>query len=129
MNDPYFLGMVLLALTQIGGFVLTMRKVVGISESRRIEPQPLEVKPSPDFMTRADCIRAHEQNARIETQRFDAIERRLEDLTKALERRNQEGESRASRIHGRVDECAREIARIDGTLTTHVAQRGAHNAG
>jgi hypothetical protein len=127
MDNPAAIGIVFLAITQIAGFLLTMKKLSGVSESRRIEPQPLEVKPSPEYMTRADCTRMHAQNERFEGERFDQLNRRLTELTVALERRNQEGESRAARIHTRVDECAKEIARIDGTLNNHI-EHGAHNA-
>lgn len=127
MDNPANIGIVFLAITQIAGFLLTMKKLSGVSESRRIEPQPLEVKPSPEYMTRADCARMHSQSDRYERERFDQLERRLADLTTALERRNTEGEGRAQRIHTRVDECAKEIARIDGTLNNHI-EHGAHDA-
>jgi DNA repair exonuclease SbcCD ATPase subunit len=78
-------------------------------------------------MTHADCTRLHEQNERYEKQRFDQLEKRLAELTTALERRNTEGESRASRIHARIDELAKEASRIDGTLTNHI-EHGGHNA-
>lgn len=126
MNEPAIIGVLVLALTQIGGFMLTMRKLAGVAESRRIEPQPLEVKPSPDYMTRSDCARMHEQNERFEKARFDAIEKRLAELVAGLDRRNQEGESRASRIHTRIDEVSKEVSRIDGTLSNHI-EHGAHN--
>lgn len=129
-----FIGIVLLALTQIGTFILTMRKVAGVSETRRIEPQPLEVRAAADYMTRGDCTRMHNQNALLETQRFDAIEKqlrtfeaRIAELTAALERRNQEGEARASRIHVRVDSATKEIAELRGQVVNHI-EHGAHNA-
>lgn len=130
MSDvsPTTLGVIVLALAQIGGFILTMRKLAGVSEARRIEPQPLEVKAAADYMTRADCSRMHDQNERFEKQRFDAIEKRLAELTAALERRNTEGETRASRIHARVDDVAKEVSRIDGTLTNHIEHGGHDNA-
>jgi hypothetical protein len=127
VSEPALIGILILGLTQVGTFVLTMRKVAGISETRRIEPSPLEVKPSPEYMTRSDCARMHEQNERFEKQRFDVIERRIAELTSALERRNQEGEGRASRIHSRVDEVAKDVCRLDGTLTNHI-EHGGHDA-
>jgi hypothetical protein len=69
----------------------------------------------------------HAQSDRFEQERFDQLERRLAELTAALERRNAEGESRAGRIHTRVDDCTKEISRIEGTLTNHI-EHGAHNA-
>lgn len=127
MDNATSIGVVMLAITQIAGFMLTMRKLSGVSESRRIEPQPLEVKGAPEYMTRADCARMHSQSDRYERERFDQLERRFTELTAALERRNVEGEQRASRLHQRIDENTKEISHIAGTLNNHI-EHGAHNA-
>jgi hypothetical protein len=127
MDNAANIGLIILALTQVGGFLLAMRKLSGAAESSRIEPQPLEVKGSPEYMTRGDCARMHAQSDRFEQERFDGIDRRLAELTAALEHRNADGEARANRIHVRLDDASKEISRIEGTLTNHI-DHGAHNA-
>lgn len=91
-------------------------------QTRRIEPQPLEVKPAADYMTRADCTRMHAETQRFEDQRFDAIEERLTELVASLDRRNQEGEARASRIHGRIDGVVQTVSELRGQVNNHIEE-------
>lgn len=88
--------------------------------SRRIDPQPLEVKAAADYMSRADCTRMHAETQRFEDQRFDAIDARLADLVAALDRRNHEGESRASKIHQRIDGVVEAVSELRGKVDTHI---------
>ena len=90
-------------------------------QSRRIESQPLEVKAAADYMSRADCTRMHAETQRFEDQRFDAIDARLSELVAALDRRNQEGESRASKIHSRIDGVVEAVSELRGKVDTHIA--------
>jgi uncharacterized protein YicC (UPF0701 family) len=92
--------------------------------SRRIEPQPLEVRPAADYMTRQDCSRMHAETQRFEDQRFDAIDARLSELVSALDRRNQEGESRASKIHQRIDGVVEAVSELRGQVNTHISAHG-----
>jgi hypothetical protein len=93
---------------------------------RRIEPQPLEVKPAADYMTRADCSRMHAETQRFEDQRFDAIDARLAELVSALDRRNAEGEGRASKIHARIDGVVEAVSELRGKVDTHISGHGNH---
>ena len=91
-------------------------------QTRRIEPQPLEVKPAADYVTRADCTLMHAQTQRFEDQRFNAIESRLSELVASLDRRNAEGESRAAKIHGRIDGVVEAVSELRGQVNTHIDQ-------
>lgn len=89
---------------------------------RRIEPQPIEVRPAADYVTRQDCARMHSETQRFEDQRFDTIEARLKELVAAMDRRNAEGEFRASKIHGRIDGVVEAVSELRGQVNTHIDQ-------
>lgn len=120
MDEKLFLGMMIPAILQLGGLVVMLRKLSGAVEARRIEPQPLEVKAAADYMTRSDCERFHSERNRFENQRLDEISKRLAELSAALERRNQEGETRAVRIHGRVDDVVASVSELRGQVDNHI---------
>ena len=87
---------------------------------RRIEPQPLEVRPAAEYMSRADCARMHADTQRFEDHRFDSIDSRLTELVAALDRRNTEGESRASKIHQRIDGVIETVSELRGQVSNHI---------
>lgn len=128
MNPYNDIGLVLVALIQIGSLIVMWRKLSGAPESREITPQPLEVKPAADYMTRDACRQMHAQTERWESEKFAALERQLSSLTSALERRNSEGESRASKIHARIDSVVESVSEIRGQVNNHI-QHGGHHAG
>jgi hypothetical protein len=95
---------------------------------RRIDPQPLEVRAAADYMSRADCARMHSETQRFEDQRFDAIDARLSELVSALDRRNIEGETRASKIHSRIDGVVEAVSELRGKVDTHISGHGNHGS-
>lgn len=120
MSSYTDIGLVMIALTQIGSFILVWRKLSGAAETRTIAPQPLQVEASPEYMTRADCTRMHAETQRYEDAKFSGIEKRLADLTEAIERRNLEGESRAAKIHGRIDGVIETVSELRGQVNNHI---------
>lgn len=128
MSSYNDIGLVLVALVQILSFGVLWRKLSGAPESREISPQPLEVKPAAEYMTRQSCREMHTQTERFESEKFGAIEKQLSAMTAALERRNTEGEARASKIHSRIDAVVEAVAEVRGQVNNHI-QHGGHNAG
>ena len=93
-------------------------------EERRITPQPLEVKAVGEMMTREACRELHVQQERYEKTRFDAIASQLSALTNSLERRNSEGETRAAKIHGRIDGVVEAVSELRGQVQNHINEHG-----
>jgi uncharacterized protein YicC (UPF0701 family) len=114
------IGLVLIALTQIGSFLVMWRKLSGVTEARTISPQPLEVKAVGELMTRDACREFHAQTAKFEQARFDEIAKQIAALTNAIERRNGEGEMRASKIHGRIDNVVESVSELRGQVSNHI---------
>jgi hypothetical protein len=121
VESNLFLGWLVNGLVTLGGLVVVYRKLSGQAEKREIAPQPLQVEATPSLITRGDCERQHKAEERFMASRFSALEGRIIDLTTSLERRNAEGEMRASGIHKRVDAVASDLAAVKGTLTEHIA--------
>ena len=92
--------------------------------TQRLE-QPIEVKPAAEYMTLDACRTMHLQIERFESAKFAAIESRIGELTAALDRRNSDGEERASAIHARINPLAQEIRGVADTLNNHLADHRA----
>lgn len=125
--DPAFLGMLVLGGTSLLTFLGLWKKVNGVAEKIQIAQQPLDVRAFPQTISREDCERQHKAEERFMTARFNSLDTRIADLTAALERRNAEGEARASGIHKRVDAVASDLAAVKGTLQEHIAH-GRHDS-
>jgi len=116
-----FVGMVVLALVQILQLVLVFKKISGASERREITALPVA------YMTEARCRELHQQSERCEATRFDTLQSAIENLAASLDRRNAEGEKRASQIHVRIDGVAAQVSELRGQVNNHIEHR-AHNA-
>jgi hypothetical protein len=92
--------------------------------AQRLE-QPIEVKSAVQYMSAEACRTMHMQVERFEAAKFDAIEKRLTELTAAMDRRNADGEERASAIHARINPLAQEIRGVSDTLNNHLADHRA----
>jgi hypothetical protein len=95
------------------------------SPTQRLE-QPIEIKPAAQYMTMEACRAMHAQIERFEAAKFAAIEKQLSALTDALDRRNIDGEERASAIHARINPLAQEIRGVSDTLNNHLADHRAN---
>jgi hypothetical protein len=92
--------------------------------TQRLE-QPIEVKPAAQYMTMEACRAMHAQIERFEAAKFAALETRISELTASLDRRNADGEERASAIHARINPLAQEIRGVSDTLNNHLADHRA----
>jgi uncharacterized protein YicC (UPF0701 family) len=119
--DPTTIGLVVLALIQILQLVVTLRKAVGAPEKREITALPAT------YMTEERCREMHTQAQRFEQTRFEQLQTSIENLSEALDRRNSEGESRAAKIHSRIDGVATQVSELRGQVNNHI-EHGGHNA-
>lgn len=119
--DPTVIGLVVLALIQILQLFVTFRKAVGAPEKREITAFPTA------YMTENRCRELHAQVERFEATRFDTLQSAIEDLSAALDRRNSEGEKRASQLHVRIDGVAAQVSELRGQVNNHI-EHGGHNA-
>jgi hypothetical protein len=119
--SPTFIGFTVLALVQVLNLILMFRKVAGASEKREITALP------PNYMTEARCREQHAQAERFEAAQFDGIRKSIEDLAASLDRRNAEGEKRASQLHVRIDGVVAQVSELRGQVNNHI-EHGAHNA-
>lgn len=125
MTEVASIGVVVLALGQILQLALAWRQFSGAAELREIK-QPLQVESAPNYMTKTLCEQMHAQMEKFETARSSAIEKRLENLTAALEARNNQGEERAKFIHVRINTIAELLREEKGKLDQHI-RNGGHN--
>jgi uncharacterized protein YicC (UPF0701 family) len=121
MDATQFLGMLVPALVSVGSLFIMIRKLNGVCESRKIEPQPLVVKGETEYIDIEQCRRQHQAEQRFLDTQFTQIKDQLTNLTTSLDRRNQEGEQRASGIHKRIDYVASDLAKVRGTMEEHIA--------
>ncbi len=121
MDSTQFLGMLIPSLLSIGSLVVMLRKLNGVAEIRTIQPQPLRTAEDPKLITKEDCEKQHNAERRFLDAQFESIKDQLCNLVESLDRRNQEGELRASGIHKRIDLVAKELANVDGRLNEHIA--------
>jgi TolA-binding protein len=140
-SEATTIGIVLVALTNIGSFILLWRKLTGVSETRRIEPSPLEVRAAAEFaradhlhtqyMLREECRSAHAAEAQQMTGRFTRIETSIEKLGEKLEasimRMAEQAEGRARKIHERIDPMAQEVTANARRLQDHL--NASHHGG
>jgi uncharacterized protein YicC (UPF0701 family) len=89
-------------------------------QTRRIEPQPLEVTLAAKYVTAEDCLRMHGQQQRFEDERFTNLSTQIGALTEALDRRNTEGEARASLIHQRINVVVESVSELRGKVDNHI---------
>ena len=117
MTEATNIGQWVIAAGVIGNMLLVWWKLSGRSETRDITPQPLMVKPSPEYakvdhahsqyITREECRIENSRQQEELAQRFTTITRQVEGLnnhiTTGLEALNKKDEERASKLHSRID--------------------------
>jgi len=117
MNEAVNVGNWIAAATSVGSFLLIILKVSGRTEKREITPNPLIVKPEPEFapkehihhqyITKDDCREAHLQASKQETSKLEPIQRQLDYMLttfqSTLNNHNEKAEERAAKLHDRID--------------------------
>jgi len=101
--------------------VKTLTDWIRPSAAHRIE-QPIEIKTTDQMVTQGECERQHSSSDRYMAMRFDKLEARVSDLAAAYDRRNTEGEARASGIHKRVDVVMSAVSEVRGKLENHILE-------
>lgn len=138
--DASQIGIWVSSATSILTLFMLMRKFSGQAERREITPQPLEVKPSPEYalrahshpeyITREDCHAAHMQASQTEASRIEQVQRQLDhfsnEMKATLQKHNESAESRASKLHSRIDPIAQLAQSTTDRLEDHFED---HRAG
>ncbi len=104
---------------QIGIFILivvmlmpaidTVKRWFSGPEKTELSPQPLRIELEREFATKAEL-------GRLELK----FEGNIEAMRSTLDEHNRIAEERARKIHGRIDEILRGVARMEGSFEEHV---------
>ena len=115
MSQPDLYNVLQILMT-LGGFYVLMRKISGAKEKRQIGPQPFITQKAPDYVTQEACGKMHSDFDR----RLTFVERRILEhdgrLDTAVQRLEEHGESRASKIHARIDGLADRLNTAVGEI-------------
>lgn len=82
----------------------------------KIEPQPLEVKQAPNFVTCDEC-KAHRKAVHS---RIDELRPRVEKLIEMMQVADAKAEERAVHLHRRIDPLAEKLAGNQELLREHL---------
>ena len=140
MNEAVNVGNWIAAATSVGSFLLIILKVSGRTEKREITPNPLIVKPEPEFapkehihhqyITKDDCREAHLQASKLETLKLEPIQKQLDYMLHTfqatLTQHNQQAEERAAKLHSRIDPISDIAKSTDARLNDHLHGRTPH---
>ena len=121
--DSNTIGLWVMCAAVILNLVVTWRKASGQSEAREISPQPLRVREDldpadrehehPELITASQCRAEHEQDRR-------AISVAVSGIRDMFEQHAKDAESRASKIHARIDPVAQEVTAVKARLNDHL---------
>lgn len=132
-SDATQLGIWVLAASQVMTGLVMLRKLSGGAERREISPQPLEVKPSPEYaprlhehpqyITRDDCHAAHQQASQAETAKIEQVQRQIDHLSQEMKTtltdHNRQAEARSSSLHARIDPISKLAQSTTDRLNDH----------
>lgn len=89
----------------------------------KIEPQPLEVKQTPNFVTCDEC-KAHRKAVHS---RIDEFGSRIDKLIELTQCANAKAEERAVHLHRRIDPISEKVAATNELLKEHLKNHRSKN--
>ena len=121
--DSNTLGLWVLSAVVVLQLIISWRKASGQSEAREISTQPLRVREDmdpadrehdhPELITATQCRQEHEQDRR-------ALSVAVSGIRDMFEQHAKDAETRASKIHGRIDPIAQEVTAVKARLNDHL---------
>lgn len=109
--------------------VAAWRNLSGKAQKRELD-QPLEVSAAPEYarkdhvhleyLLREDCQKRHADDERRMKDQTSEIKASLFELGKKLDAHNANAESRASKLHERIDPLSIRIGEVDRTVDNHL---------
>jgi uncharacterized coiled-coil DUF342 family protein len=82
----------------------------------KIEPQPLEIKQTPNFVTCDEC-KAHRKAVHS---RIDELRPRIDKLIEMMQKSDAKAEERALHLHRRIDPLSEKLAATNELLKNHL---------
>jgi hypothetical protein len=116
--SPTFLHQAALLFIGVLGGAASVAAIAGVvlKKRRLIEPQPLEVRPSAEYVTTAFCSQRHEQTSRGLMEVTEQVRRLWERLERDKESFEVSARTRSAGIYNKIDEIRKELA--DANTTT-----------
>jgi len=133
MNEATNIGQWIITAGLIGNFILVWVKLSGKPEKRDLGPQPFRVSAEPefamknhghpDYISRADCRAMHIQAAQDGTGKIEQVQRQLDhlgtEIKGALSELSKDAETRASKLHARIDPISQLAQSTTDRLNDH----------
>jgi len=141
MNEATSIGQWIIVAGIVGNFILVWVKLSGKPEKREIQ-QPLRVAEEPeyapknhehpDYISRTECRLSHQQSSQDGTKKIEDVQRQLDHLGKELKAGisaiGKDAETRAAKLHARVDPIAQLAASTTDRLDDHLKDHRAKGA-